>query len=77
MLLRFLNFLRQPSIHKLKLKSYNKGGGLVIYNYGKSDTVILEYVLCGPKCKNDEILVCLSMQILTAKLSRITVKVIP
>ena len=38
-LLRFLNFLRQPHIHKLCYK-----GGLVIQNYGKSDTVILEIV---------------------------------
>ena len=59
------NFVGQPHIHKLRYK-----GGLVIQNYGKSDTVILEYVLRGPKCKNDEILVFSSMQIMAS--SRIT-----
>ena len=45
-LLTYPNFLRQPSIPELLYK-----GDLVIYNYGKSDTVILEYVLHSPKSK--------------------------
>ena len=32
----------------------------------KVDTVILEYVLGSPKCKNDEILVCFYMKVLAA-----------
>ena len=64
--------LRQPPIHELRYK-----GCLVIQNYGKSETVILEYVLRGQKCKNDKILGCLSVQILASSRIKRTQRKLP